>query len=80
MFSGIAACPLTGWLVKRYARVSVPAYVQFGVALLIFMAGRVGVVVLLHRPFLPAGLMIGAVVAAAFTLLLGLKPGLRLHG
>lgn len=53
MFSGIAACPLTARLVNRYARIAVPLYMQFGVALLIFLAGRVAVVVLLHRPFLP---------------------------
>ncbi len=53
MFSGIAACPLTARLVNRYARVAVPLYVQFGVAVLIFVAGRVAVVVVLHRPFLP---------------------------
>lgn len=53
MFSGIAACPLTARLVNRYARVAVPLYVQFAVALLIFVVGRVAVVVVLHRPFLP---------------------------
>jgi len=53
MFSGIAACPLTAWLLKKYAGVTVPGYVQFAVALLIMIAGRVAVVVVLHRPFLP---------------------------
>ena len=70
MFSGIAACPLTARLLKRYARLVVPDYVQFAVALLIFIAGRVTVVVLLHRPFLPLGLMIGAIAAATFALCL----------
>jgi hypothetical protein len=70
MFSGIAACPLTARLLKRYARVVVPAYIQFTVALLIFIAGRVAVVVLLHRPFLPGKLMVGAIAAATFTLCL----------
>jgi hypothetical protein len=70
MFSGIAACPLTARLLKRYARLVVPDYVQFAVALLIFIAGRVAVVVLLHRPFLPLGLMIGAIAAATFSLFL----------
>jgi hypothetical protein len=53
MFSGIAACPLTASLLKKYARVTVPGYVQFVVALLIFIAGRIAVAVLLDRPFLP---------------------------
>ena len=53
LFSGIAACPLTASLLKKYAHVAVPGYVQFAAALLIFVAGRVAVVVMLHRPFLP---------------------------
>ena len=66
MFSGIAACPLTARLMKRYARVVVPSYIQFAGALLIFIAGRAAVVVLLHRPFLPGTLMVGAIAAATF--------------
>jgi hypothetical protein len=53
MFSGIAGCPLTGWLLKRYAGVRVSMGVQLAVAFLIFLAGRVAVVVVLHRPFMP---------------------------
>ena len=53
MLSGIAACPLTASLVNKYARIVVPGYVQFAAALLIFIAGRIFVVVLLHRPFFP---------------------------
>jgi hypothetical protein len=70
MFSGIAACPLTARLLKRYARLVVPDYVQLAVALLIFIAGRFAVVVLLHRPFLPLRLMIGAIAAATSALCL----------
>lgn len=54
MFSGIAACPLTASLLRRHAGIVVPGYIQFAVALLIYIAGRVAVTVLLHRPFLPA--------------------------
>lgn len=53
MFSGIAACPLAARFLHRYARLAVPLYLQFGVAMLIFVAGRVAVVLVLHRPFLP---------------------------
>ena len=53
LFSGIAACPLTGWLLKRYAGIKVPLWVQLGVALSIMIAGRMAVVLILHRPFLP---------------------------
>ena len=53
MFSGLAACPLTASLLRKYAHVTVPGYVQFAIALLIFIAGRVAVTVVLQRPFLP---------------------------
>ncbi|HEX7191374.1 MAG TPA: hypothetical protein VF381_07360 [Thermoanaerobaculia bacterium] len=78
MFSGIAACPLTARLVKRYARVVVPGSVQLAVALLIFIAGRVAVVVVLHRPFLPGGLMAGSIAAGALALC-SFAFGDRLH-
>jgi hypothetical protein len=68
MFSGIAACPLTARLLKRYARVAVPGYMRLAVALLILMAGRVAVVVVLHRAFLSGPLMVGAIAAAALVL------------
>ena len=64
MFSGIAACPLAARLLKRYARFVVPDYIQIAGALLIFIAGRVAVVIVLHRPFLPGKLMVGAIAAA----------------
>ena len=53
MFSGISACPLTATLLRKYAGIAVPIWIQFAVALLFFIAGRVAVVVVLHRPFLP---------------------------
>jgi hypothetical protein len=53
MFSGIAACPLTGKLLKKYRGITVPGWVQFAAALLIFIAGRVAVALILHRSFWP---------------------------
>jgi len=53
MFSGAAACPLTGLLLKKYANVTISIRTQLAIALLIFIAGRIAVVVLLHRPFIP---------------------------
>jgi hypothetical protein len=53
MFSGIAACPLTASLLRRYIGVPISRRAQFIVALLIFIAGRIAVVIVLHRPFLP---------------------------
>ena len=72
MFSGIAACPLTATLLKRYAHVAVAGWIQLALALLVFMAGRLAVVVLLNRPFLPVGLMVGAGAVAIFTVCLAL--------
>src|SRR6476620_11553786 len=53
MFSGIAACPLTATISKKYAHVTIPGYVQFLVELLIFIADRIAVAVVLNQPFLP---------------------------
>ena len=77
MFSGIAACPLTARLLKRYGRIAVPVHIQFAVALLIFVAGRVAVLVLLHRPFMPGKLMVGTIAAAAFALCLAFSQSHR---
>jgi hypothetical protein len=53
LLSGIASCPVLGTFVKRRTNMAVSVYAQLAVALLILIAGRVAVVVLLHRPFLP---------------------------
>ena len=53
LFSGAAACPLTALLLKKYADVTISIRTQLAIALLIFIAGRIAVVVLLHRPFIP---------------------------
>jgi hypothetical protein len=53
LFSGLAACPFSAWLLKRYAGIKVPLSIQLLIALLISIAGRAAVVFILHRPFLP---------------------------
>ena len=53
MFSGLAACPLAASLLKKYTGLTVPGRVQLAVSVLIMVAGRIAVVVVLHRPFLP---------------------------
>jgi hypothetical protein len=53
MFSGVAACPLTARLLKKYAGVTISIRSQLAIALLIFIAGRIAVVILLDRPFVP---------------------------
>jgi hypothetical protein len=40
LFSGISACPLTAWLLRRYAGITVSGRAQFVAAVLFFLAGR----------------------------------------
>jgi hypothetical protein len=49
LFSGLAACPLLPWLLKRYAGMRVSGSVQFVVALLFFVAGRIALTVWPHQ-------------------------------
>jgi hypothetical protein len=41
LLSGIAACPVTGSLLRKYAGVKVPGRMQFAAAALLFVAGRI---------------------------------------
>ena len=43
LLSGIAACPFTGSLLRKYARVRAPGRTQFAAAALLFVAGRIAV-------------------------------------
>jgi hypothetical protein len=38
--SGLSACPVTAWLLKRYTGVKVSGWIQFSLALLFFVAGK----------------------------------------
>lgn len=38
--SGLSACPLTSWLLKKYAGVKLTGWMQLGLALLFFAAGK----------------------------------------
>src|SRR5438128_11503847 len=40
LFSGISACPLTAWLLKRKAGITLSGWVRFVIAFLIIMLGR----------------------------------------
>src|SRR6266571_8334003 len=40
LFSGISACPLTAWLLKKYAGITIPGWARFAVAVLIIVIGR----------------------------------------
>ncbi len=43
LFSGVAACPLTGSLLEKHTRLRVSGRVQFVAAALLFLAGRLAV-------------------------------------
>ena len=53
LFSGLSARPAVGWSMRRYFGFNIPMGMQFAVAFLIFLAGRIAVALILHRPFLP---------------------------
>jgi len=40
LFSGLSACPLTAWLLKKYGHIKFPGWARFIAAVLIIMAGR----------------------------------------
>jgi hypothetical protein len=48
LLSGIAACPLPGWSVKRYAEIAISRWLQFGVAALMFAAGHAALSIWRH--------------------------------
>jgi hypothetical protein len=45
LFSGISACPATGWFLKKYAGIAVSGYVQLFAAALFFVVGRIALVI-----------------------------------
>jgi hypothetical protein len=45
MFSGIAWCPATAWLLKRYARIETSYWLRFAVAAVIIGLGRIALIV-----------------------------------
>ena len=40
LFAGISACPLTAWLLKKYAGITIPGWARFAIAVLIIVIGR----------------------------------------
>lgn len=45
MFSGIALCPASAWLLERYAKVDAPFLTRFIVAALFIVAGRLALII-----------------------------------
>jgi hypothetical protein len=46
--SGIAACPLVGWSLKKYARIDTSIWLQLAVALVLFLAGHLALTIWPH--------------------------------
>ena len=53
LFSGLSACPLTAWLLKKYAGLKFPGWGRFVVALAIIMLGRLTLRIEGRGSFLP---------------------------
>ncbi len=45
LLSGVAACPLTAWVLKKYVGITVSGYVRIVAAALFFVAGRIALAV-----------------------------------
>jgi len=45
LLSGLSACPLTAWLLRRYARIDVSGRAQFAAAVSFFLAGRLALLI-----------------------------------
>lgn len=41
LFSGLAICPLTAWLLRRFARITISPRTQVLAAVVLFLAGRI---------------------------------------
>jgi hypothetical protein len=53
LFSGISACPLTAWLLKKYAGIKLSGWARFGIAFLIIVIGRLVLKIEGRGQFLP---------------------------
>jgi hypothetical protein len=49
LFSGLAACPLVAWSLKKYTRINVSGWLQFAVAAFFFVAGHVALTIWPHN-------------------------------
>ena len=53
LFSGLSACPVTAWLLKKYGGINFPGWARLAVAVLIIMAGRLTLKIEGRGTFLP---------------------------
>jgi hypothetical protein len=54
LFSGLAACPATAWIIRRLTGKQVSGWVQFALAFLIILAGRTALVIEGRGTLLPS--------------------------
>jgi hypothetical protein len=54
LFSGISACPLTTWLLKKYTEIKFPGWARFAIAFLFIVLGRLALKIEGRGPFLPS--------------------------
>jgi hypothetical protein len=45
LFSGVSACPLTAWCLKRWTGLAVSGRIRFAAALAFFLAGRIALAI-----------------------------------
>jgi hypothetical protein len=48
LLSGLAACPLVGWSLKKYAGISVSGWLQLALAAFFFVAGHFALIIWPH--------------------------------
>jgi len=53
LFSGLSACPVTAWLLEKFANLNFPGWARLPVAILIIMAGRLALKIEGRGTFLP---------------------------
>jgi hypothetical protein len=54
LLSGVAACPLTAWFLRRYVGVTVSGRVRLAAAVLLLIAGRIALAAGMHPSGPPA--------------------------
>jgi hypothetical protein len=53
LFSGISACPLTAWLLKKYVGITLSGWTRFTIAFLFIVLGRLVLKLEGRGPFIP---------------------------
>ena len=53
LFSGLAACPMTAWTLRRYSGINFPAWARFVVAFAMILLGRLALKIEGRDTFLP---------------------------